>query len=54
MDVSALSSGTMNIAAAGTSAIALSVLKSTERLMVDEVQRLFASLGVGANVNASA
>ena len=44
----------MDVAAAGTSSIALNVLKGTESLMADEVQRLFASLGVGANVNASA
>ena len=54
MDVSGLSAGTMDIAAAGTSSIAMSVLKGTENLVADEMQRLFASIGVGANVNASA
>ncbi len=44
----------MDIAAAGTSLIAMGVLASTEKLMTDEVTRLFASLGIGANVNASA
>lgn len=54
MDVSGTSAGTMDIAAAGTSSIALSVLKSTESLVSDEMTRLLASIGVGANVNASA
>ncbi len=44
----------MDVAAAGTSSVAVSVLASTENLMVDEMSRLMASLGVGANVNAAA
>ncbi len=32
----------------------MSVLKGTENLVADEMQRLFASIGVGTNVNASA
>ncbi len=54
MDVSSASSATMDVAAAGTSAIAVSVLKSTENLMADEMTRLLSSIGVGSNVNASA
>jgi hypothetical protein len=45
---------TMDLAAAGTSAIAMSVLKSTENLVADEMARLMASIGVGTKVNASA
>jgi len=45
---------TMDLAAAGTSAIAMDVLKSTENLVSDEVSRLMASLGVGTKVSASA
>ncbi len=45
---------TMDLAAAGTSAIAMDVLKSTENLVADEVTRLMASLGVGTKINASA
>ena len=45
---------TMDLAAAGTSAIAMSVLKSTENLVADEMARLMASLGVGTKLNASA
>ena len=44
----------MDLAAAGTSAIAMDVLKSTENLVADEMSRLRASLGVGTMVNASA
>jgi hypothetical protein len=44
----------MDIAAAGTSSIALNLLKSTENLVADEMSRLLSSIGVGANVNASA
>lgn len=55
MDVSGVpAAGTMDIAANGTSAVALSVLKGTEQLAVDEMTRLLSSLGVGGNVNASA
>lgn len=42
------------IAANGTSMVAVSVLKSTQNLMADEVARLFASIGIGANFNAAA
>ena len=45
---------TMDLAAAGTSAIAMDVLKSTENLVADEMSRLMASLGIGSKVNASA
>ena len=44
----------MDIAANGASSIAMSVLASTEKLMADEAQRLFASLGLGSAVNALA
>jgi hypothetical protein len=44
----------MDLAAAGTSAIAMSVLKSTENLVADEMSRLMASLGVGTRVNTAA
>jgi hypothetical protein len=45
---------TMDLAAAGTSAVAMSVLKSTENLVADEMSRLMASIGVGTRVNTSA
>ncbi len=45
---------TMDLAAAGTSSVAMSVLKSTENLIADEMSRLMASIGVGANVHVSA
>lgn len=54
MDVSGVFAGTMDIAANGTSAIALSLLKSTQSLVADEMTRLLSSLGVGSNVNTSA
>jgi hypothetical protein len=44
----------MDIAASGSSAVAVSVLAGTEKLMADLAARLFASLGVGANVDARA
>ena len=44
----------MDLAASGTSSIAMSVLAGTEKLMADEAQRLFASLGLGSAVNALA
>jgi len=44
----------MDIASNGTSSMALSVLASTERLVADEVTRLFASLGIGTHVSTSA
>jgi len=46
--------GAMDIAANGTSSIAMSVLAGTERLVADEMSRLLASIGVGANFSASA
>ncbi|HTD33492.1 MAG TPA: hypothetical protein VK665_07525 [Candidatus Elarobacter sp.] len=46
--------GPMDIAANGTSQIAMAVLASTERLMTDEAARMMASLGVGATFSASA
>jgi hypothetical protein len=46
--------GAMDIAANGTSAIAMSVLAGTERLVADEMSRLMASIGIGANFSASA
>lgn len=52
--VSAISTSTADIAAAGSSSVATSVLKSTENLMADEMNRLMASLGVGTAVNALA
>jgi hypothetical protein len=45
---------TMDLAAAGTSAIAMSVLESTENLVADEMSRLMASIGIGTKVSASA
>ncbi|HYZ17293.1 MAG TPA: hypothetical protein VE591_12870 [Candidatus Acidoferrum sp.] len=42
------------VAANGTSMLAVNVLKSTQNLMADEVSRLFASIGIGANFNAAA
>ncbi|MBV8300070.1 MAG: hypothetical protein JO083_11060 [Candidatus Eremiobacteraeota bacterium] len=44
----------MDIAAGGTSSIAMSVLASTEALVANEAQRLFASLGLGSAINALA
>ena len=44
----------MDIAANGTSEIAMSVLASTQRLVADEVSRLMASIGIGAHFSASA
>ncbi len=44
----------MDIAAAGTSSIAMNVLASTEALMANEAQRLFASLGLGTAISALA
>lgn len=46
--------GPTDIAANGTSQIAMSVLSSTEQLLTDETARLMASLGVGASFSASA
>ncbi|HTD37796.1 MAG TPA: hypothetical protein VK669_09795 [Candidatus Limnocylindrales bacterium] len=44
----------MDIAANGTSQLAMAVLSSTEKLMSDEAARLMASLGVGGSFSASA
>jgi hypothetical protein len=53
--VSGLSGGAaMDIAANGTSSVAVSVLAGTEKLMADLAARLFASLGIGANVDSRA
>ena len=53
--VSGVTGGTaMDIAANGTSAVAVSVLAGTEKLMADLASRLFASLGVGTNVDSKA
>jgi hypothetical protein len=43
-----------DIAATGTSMVAMNVLKSTQSFMSEEVSRLFASFGVGTNINTSA
>jgi hypothetical protein len=48
------SASTLDIASGGTSTIAMSVLVSTEKLAVDEAQRLFASLGLGSAISALA
>ena len=52
--LSGVGGGLTDLAAAGTSAIAVSVLASTEKLVADEAARLFASLGVGGNFSAYA
>ncbi len=53
--LSGVGGATMDLAAANTSsAIAMSVLKSTENLVADEMARLMASIGVGTKVNTSA
>ena len=44
----------MDIAANGTSSIAMTVLASTESLVANEMARLMASIGVGSNFSASA
>ena len=54
MDGISAAGGAMDLAANGTSSVAMAVLASTERLMADEAARLFASLGVGSNFSASA
>jgi hypothetical protein len=48
------SSSTLDLAAGGTSSIAMAVLASTEQLAADEAQRLFASLGLGSAISALA
>ena len=52
--VSALSTSAADTAAAGSSMVAMSVLKQTQNLMAAEMDRLMASLGVGTAVNALA
>ena len=52
--LSGVGGATMDLAAAGTSSVAMSVLKSTENLVADEMARLMASIGVGTRVNTSA
>jgi len=47
MDISSISS----IAAAGTSSVALPVLKGVENLQAVQANILMASLGIGNNVN---
>jgi hypothetical protein len=47
-------SSAANIAATGTSMVAMNVLKGTQNLMQDEVSRLFASIGIGTNFNSAA
>jgi hypothetical protein len=54
MDGITAAGGAMDIAANGTSSIAMAVLASTESLMANEAARLLASIGVGANFSASA
>jgi hypothetical protein len=46
--------GTMAIAAGGTSPVALSVLAQSEHFAEVVAHAMFASLGLGANVNAVA
>ncbi|HTJ27237.1 MAG TPA: hypothetical protein VMA36_13840 [Candidatus Limnocylindria bacterium] len=43
-----------DIATNGTSMVATSVLRGTQNLMADEVARLFASFGIGTNIDATA
>jgi hypothetical protein len=46
--------GIMDVAAAGNSSVALNVLASTEALSANVAAKLFGSLGIGNNINASA
>jgi hypothetical protein len=48
------SASTLDVASGGTSSIAMSVLASTEKLVAEEAQRLFASLGLGTAISALA
>ncbi len=48
------SASTLDVAAGGTSSIAMSVLAGTEQLVADEARRLFASLGLGTAISALA
>ncbi|MGD0050922.1 MAG: hypothetical protein ABSD03_03755 [Vulcanimicrobiaceae bacterium] len=52
--ISAVTGSTMDIAAAGTSSVALDVLRNTEQLAATQVDELFASLGLGTAINAFA
>ena len=52
--VSTVGSSAVDLAAGGTSSIAMAVLSGTEQLMADEAQRLFASLGLGTAISAFA
>ncbi|HEY4440590.1 MAG TPA: hypothetical protein VGN14_09045 [Candidatus Elarobacter sp.] len=52
--ISATSSSTLATAASGTSEIAAAVLTGTEQLVANEVQTLFASLGLGTAISALA
>ena len=52
--ITGVAGGAMDIAANGSSSIAMAVLAGTEALMANEAARLMASLGVGANVNLTA
>jgi hypothetical protein len=52
MDVSGVSAAVSGVNAG--SAIAVSVLKSTEASLAQNIATLFSSIGLGASVNASA
>jgi hypothetical protein len=52
--VGSSSSAVLDIAAGGTSSIAMAMLSSTEKLVADEATRLFASLGLGSAISAFA
>ncbi len=52
--ISPVTSSALDIAANGTSSIAAAVLTSTEQLVANEAQRLFASLGLGTAISALA
>lgn len=54
MDGISAVSGTMDIAAGGTSSIAMSVLASTEQFQASVANQLFSSLGIGSAINALA
>ncbi len=51
MEFTGAAGGAMDIAANGTSPIAMSVLTGTERLVADEMSRLMASIGVGTRTS---
>jgi hypothetical protein len=52
MGIGAVSAGAVSAAGTG-SAIAVSVLSSTESAEKTQIATLFSSIGLGANVNAS-